>query len=997
MAAASGPSWSPSAGPEGGWIGALSAAPDGTLYAGAGSADGAGHGGVYRSTDGGATWTQRATGLPTTQAVTAIGRAADGTLVAGVQYDGVYRSTDGGGSWSPASGQPSSTVVNAFALAADGALVAGTGGGDHPSVFRSLDSGAHWSVCGTGLPSYISVNDIVRGPDGRLLAGAGDFMSGKAFLSADDGAHWSTIATGLAGATPQAVAIAPSGALWAGANGQVFACTDTTIGWTQVQDLGYDVEGLAARGDGTLFAATYFGGVFRSTDGGTTWQQSNAGLLTYDIRRIALAADGDVIVGSPSGIHVSEDSAASWQWRNAGLDWLQARCVAIAPGGSLFAGTDDAGVFRSTDGGASWTSLPAFPGRPIVECLAFTSDGTLVAGTNSGSGNRPGGIFKSVDGGTSWSSINTGLPYPMVYTVTVEPTGTLYCHPWGYGVYRSNDGGATWQATPYSTGFIEALAVSSDGTVVAGTPTGVVRGTNHATTWGGTIPLGSRVVALAVPSSGTTWYAGTYSTGVFRSVNGGTSWTSASSGLGAGEVYGLGVGPDGTVYAGTMSGVFRSTDSGASWTSYNAGLGNTRVRDLAVGLGGIILAGTDRGAWVEHHDGRAPQTTADVVPASPDGLSDWYVTAPSVGLSADETATTQYQWDGTGGSWSTYATTLTAGEGAHTLYYRSIDSAGNTETARSLALSVDTALPSDPGLASTSHSVGTTSTDHEVDVSVSGATDTASGVAGFSVLWSSDPTETPDAIVDHPADTADISSGELADGTWYVHVRTRDVAGHWTSTAHEGPFALARGVTALTAGTSATKTRYGGKVTVTGMLSSSLEGGPSVPVTGSSAVTLMRSTNGGVTWLPVAQATDASGTGTYSAPANVDRNTRFRFSYTGDTGHLGCVSPAVNVSCGAYLSTPSTPPSVLKGRTFTISGYLKPRHPGKTKVEVWRKIGTRWVRYRVPLALNADYSTYTRYSLRYAVPYSGWWRVRAYHADAGHLATYSGWRAFSAR
>jgi hypothetical protein len=82
------------------------------------------------------------------------------------------------------------------------------------------------------------------------------------------------------------------------------------------------------------------------------------------------------------------------------------------------------------------------------------------------------------------------------------------------------------------------------------------------------------------------------------------------------------------------------------------------------------------------------------------------------------------------------------------------------------------------------------SSDNTIDINLSGATDTVSGVDGYSVAWSNSPTTLPDNIKDMEETSNTTTSPPLADGTWYFHLRTVDNAGNWTSTVHLGPFII---------------------------------------------------------------------------------------------------------------------------------------------------------------------------------------------------------------
>ncbi len=93
-------------------------------------------------------------------------------------------------------------------------------------------------------------------------------------------------------------------------------------------------------------------------------------------------------------------------------------------------------------------------------------------------------------------------------------------------------------------------------------------------------------------------------------------------------------------------------------------------------------------------DAIAPTTTLTTEPTIPDGEGGWFRTAPTISLTADEPATTYYQWDATTGPWTTYLSPFKALEGTHTIYFYSIDSYGNIESpTKSQIIKVDSEKP----------------------------------------------------------------------------------------------------------------------------------------------------------------------------------------------------------------------------------------------------------------------------------------------------------------
>jgi len=200
------------------------------------------------------------------------------------------------------------------------------------------------------------------------------------------------------------------------------------------------------------------------------------------------------------------------------------------------------------------------------------------------------------------------------------------------------------------------------------------------------------------------------------------------------------------------------------------------------------------GLGVFYADAAPPETSLFMNTTTPDGDSGWYITRPQITLSSDESGTSYYQWDATlTAGWQTYSGPFGALEDTHTLYYFSVDTAENTETTKSqlfAGLKIDTTAPVDPGLTSPTHTISTPSALQTVKIDLSGAFDGESGLDGYSASWSSDASETPAATKNLDAAETSTTSSALADGNWWFNLRTKDIAGNWTSTVHMGPFVI---------------------------------------------------------------------------------------------------------------------------------------------------------------------------------------------------------------
>ena len=317
-----------------------------------------------------------------------------------------------------------------------------------------------------------------------------------------------------------------------------------------------------------------------------------------DVQSLAVHSDGQTVWAGTNdgGVFKSTDGGAHWSATNTGLANLDVRSLALhSDGQTVWAGTYGGGVFKSTDGGANWSAAHTGLGNPDVQSLALHSDGqTVWAGTWDG-------VFKSIDGGANWSATNTGLGNLTVLSLALHSDGqTVWAGTWG-GVFKSTNGGTSWSAAHTGLGSltVRSLALHSDGqTVWAGTNgDGVFKSTNGGANWSAVnTGLGNlNVPSLALHSDGQMVWAGIYGSGVFKSTDGGAHWSATNTGLANLNVRSLALHSDGqAVWAGTYgSGVFKSTDGGAHWSAAQTGLGNLTVQSLAVHSDGqTVFAGT---------------------------------------------------------------------------------------------------------------------------------------------------------------------------------------------------------------------------------------------------------------------------------------------------------------------------------------------------------------------------------------------------------------------
>jgi len=146
---------------------------------------------------------------------------------------------------------------------------------------------------------------------------------------------------------------------------------------------------------------------------------------------------------------------------------------------------------------------------------------------------------------------------------------------------------------------------------------------------------------------------------------------------------------------------------------------------------------------------------------------------------------------------TTTSLTMLLADGEHWFHVRARDGSGNWGAAVHVGpIRIDTFAPVRPVPSSPSHLVGGASADRTVDVAWSGASDSASGLDGFSFSWSQGRAVAADQTKNVEENVVRTTSPKLAVGAWWFNIRARDNAGNWSDTVSVGPFSIRGGPTA---------------------------------------------------------------------------------------------------------------------------------------------------------------------------------------------------------
>lgn len=407
----------------------------------------------------------------------------------------------------------------------------GTSGGE---VYVSTDGARTWrnTFNGTPFPGYI-VDNLLLDRSGRLWAASwGLWGGGVIAVSNDGGRTWARRDAGLEDFSVRAIAVDPHDPSYVVVGGLtgVYRSTNGGASWTQISDQ-INVESLAIdpRSHDRIYVGTWRQGQ-RTEDGGKTWQPINNGMvLDTDMFAISIERDDpdSLWIATCGWVYNTANRGDLWTRYRDGFDNRRIHDIEVDPcnKNTVYAGSV-AGLYRSEDRGKSWyavssedlviNSIALDPQRPGRIVLAVEGDG----------------VYVSEDDAKTFTRSSKGLYNVRVTSIVADPStkdrvyASVVFGGTSSGIYRSNDGGITWErSSTAKLPEVLSLDVSSDATpkFIAGTERGIFV-SNDGEQWTQSAPanLPLRVDKVA-RFSNTRVFAAT-NEGVYTSRDGGKIW-----------------------------------------------------------------------------------------------------------------------------------------------------------------------------------------------------------------------------------------------------------------------------------------------------------------------------------------------------------------------------------------------------------------------------------------------------------------------------------------
>lgn len=587
-------------------------------------------GGIWKTTNGGTTWTAKGDNLPNMGISHIVISPSDSNVLYAATGDwdsghnlsiGVLKSTDAGETWNLTG---LTFNFNQYELISKllidpnntNTIFATT----RSAIKRSLDGGTTWNDVYTDGYNYFNDIEYKLGSSTTIYATT---KTGKFIISTDNGANWQQASKPSSdrldiAQTPND----PTLLLSIDGGGVVRKSTDQGTTWTTVKLIpGYDSQGgynmtlaISPLNKDLIIAGGIDG--WRSTDGGVNWHRY---------------LDGYWTTGQPY-FYVHSDH----------------HDMAFIPGTNTLFSANDGGLFKgdiSTD--SPWTDLSSglaitqyynVSGTPQThEKLilgAQDNDIAVYDGANGFKGENPGsdgveGLWDYTNSNIAWvcsqsgimrrtldgfqtpaQNVNTPGGAPFVWELEIHPTNPQTIYGGFNDIYKSTDRGDNWTNLNSGIGTIEAISIApSDPNVIYGSSKS---GTVKKTTNGGTswtvldLPQYELIKSIEVhptnPLEVYIAYAG-YSDGkVYKSTDGGTTWTNLTGSLPNIPthkiVYKTGT-TDGELFLATDLGVYYRTNTAGDWVKLGSGLPNVIVNDIEIhySTNKLRAATYGRGVW----------------------------------------------------------------------------------------------------------------------------------------------------------------------------------------------------------------------------------------------------------------------------------------------------------------------------------------------------------------------------------------------------------------
>jgi photosystem II stability/assembly factor-like uncharacterized protein len=630
--------------------------------------------GVFKSTDGGETWSRKDGGVtegdeisfrnfgiqPGNSQVVFAG-AEIATATNGIEFNKtqgvIYKTDNGGESWHPVWRGDSLVRFVLFDQTNPAVVYASTGIFDREAandygvgLLKSTDGGSNWFQINTGISNLFAGFLEMHLTNSQILFAATgnnawsyppNNLMGEIARTTNGGLSWQRVLTNdlftvvtISRSNPDIVYAGSAIAFYRSEDGgntwiKLWRESDNCWGPSGIR-AGVPISAVVDPSDPhTLFVNNYGGGNFKSTNGAADWVDASKGYSGAFLHQIAVrpGEPTNVFAIGRSGPFKSADSGSTWGGLIYGAatfpEWNSVALHPTHPLQMLITDEHQGVILKSTNSGLDWVEVYRQPdvhadnptNRHGFKAVVYapSQPQTIYAGLRVDRGTIDGvhpvrgsyGLYKSTDGGATWQAKNSGmdLSWLNIHCLAVNPTNAdiVYAGTWKDGVYKTTDGGENWALVNNGLGSLDVRSLAIDPqdseTLYAGLGegVGVYKTTNGALLWGeSNLGFNRKCPSYLLPAGKTTL-------GVFLDRLPSSIQARASSdyySIPWSVVYSLVVDPSNPhyVYAADISeGVYLSTNAGRNWVSLNQGLSTRAVTSMTLSQDGKALYAATEG------------------------------------------------------------------------------------------------------------------------------------------------------------------------------------------------------------------------------------------------------------------------------------------------------------------------------------------------------------------------------------------------------------------
>ena len=510
---------------------------------------------IIYSSDSGNNWELRGTGIKPFDDVLTIIRTQTGKLLSGAKTDclscdggGIYSSTDNGLTWVFV--DLLNNYINSIITGFGNKIFAAAYNG----VYLSTNDGVSWQLKNSGMLSYDFIKYLTIDANNILYA-ATEMYSGQMYKSTDQGETWVQCNTGL-----------PND----------------------------EVSGLECSNN-TVFVSYKNAGIYRSTNAGVNWELTSSQIPNFEFNALSKTVDGKILSATSGGVFYSQNLGSNWIKPNNSITHLEITSINFTKNSNLFVGTNNGGIFRSTDQGQNWEQFELIDtdNGYDVNGIEYHSENNIYASVHGNVINKS--LFLSTNSGNSWSHIGVGNSTQSGLTcLYIDQTDKIYCGEFSKFFWTTN-AGVQWVNQPCSFSWIKDMVSNGNGIVLAGTyGNGIYRSTNNGIGFIESGLANRNVRAVAVDKYGV-FYAG--SEGLYKSTDNGITWIQVIPPSVISTVYDIKVANNNTILA-AGRGLFISSDDGVTWQSVQSGVENTYLTCISLDSLDNVYVGSYNGVYL---------------------------------------------------------------------------------------------------------------------------------------------------------------------------------------------------------------------------------------------------------------------------------------------------------------------------------------------------------------------------------------------------------------